>query len=56
MTLLNEIFPAIEVKVDTIHIFVDFQLIFFDSLIFQIEAIESNVSIKKDKLFKRLKL
>ena len=34
-------------KVYTRHVFVDFQIIFFESLIFQIEAIESNVSIKK---------
>ena len=47
-SLLNKIFPAIKMKVYTRHIFVDFQVIFFESLIFQIEAIESNVSIKRE--------
>ena len=44
---LNEIFPAIKIKAFSSHIFVDFQVICFDTFIFQIQAVESYVTIKK---------
>ena len=44
---LNKIFPAIKIKAFSSHIYVDFQVICFDTFIFQIQAVESYVTVKK---------